>query len=316
MGGVGVLHDAASAAQPGGFVVPVSWPSEGLAAAQEALRAGGDDAVSRVRAAAGVSANATGGWVAADPAQNSMGYRVGSARWREAASATAQQAAALEAVSEERRRAARFFARADDAKQADADREADHWKEKVFQAARAVEKQKQQGAASAAYGAVGGGVERTGVPKHAVRTVGYRPGSAAARRAAGGLYEMPYNDANAPTGGHSHRLRVGEDVRLERQQVGAQRTLEARAMKRSDDAIAYAEAAAARDAQAAVAMGDRHYGQHAERVATRKTINIGLNTPLAPPGRVHPRAPRSDARHPRGYTIGGGFDRGHAAGVL
>ena len=102
------------------------------------------------------------------------------------------------------------------------------------------------------------------------------------------------------------------------------RRLEQQAMRRSDEDIATAEYIAKRAAQSKVAMegradyghgGPAGFGGHAERVAERQTINIGLNQPLAPPGRLHPRCHRSDTRHENGYVISGGFTRGHAATV-
>lgn len=106
--------------------------------------------------------------------------------------------------------------------------------------------------------------------------------------------------------------------------LGAQRRLEQEAARRSDEAIFTAEYIARRDAQSRVALesrddyghgGPQGFGAHAERVAERKTIHIGLNQPLAPPGRLHPRAHRSDTRHENGYVLSGGFVRGHAAVV-
>ena len=100
-------------------------------------------------------------------------------------------------------------------------------------------------------------------------------------------------------------------------------------MKRSDEAIATAEDIARRETQSRVAMGERNvdwghggpagFGAHAERVAARKTINLGINAPLAPPGRSHPRAHRSDTRatnvYGGQYQMGGGFVKGHAYAV-
>lgn len=330
LGGVGILQDGATGGiEVGGCVVQPSWPSERLQAAHDALMAGGPDAIAQVKAAVGGSAQAAGGWVPAATPDAALGFRPGSAKWRVAAKAVANQAAALEAVTEERRRSDRFFARAEEHKETEDACEAAHIQDKVFQAGVAVGQRKARHASAAYYAdgtaseACGGGVA-TGVRKHAGATVGYRPGSAAARRASGGLHEMPLADADAPTGGHSHRLLDGEARRLEQQQLGAQRALEAKAMRRSDEAIATAESIAQREAQSRVAMdgrddaghgGPKGFGAHAERVAARRTINMGLNAAMAPPGRLHPRVHRSDTRHENGYQLSGGFVRGHTFSV-
>ena len=335
LGGVGILQDGASSgAEPGGVVVQPAFPSERLQALNAALMVGGPEAVAQVRAAVGGSAQAAGGWMPASTPDAALGFRPGSAKWKEAAKAVAHQAAALEAVTEERRRSERFFARADESRETEAAIEAAHLLDKGLQAAHAVEQRKAR-MASAAYYANGetselggGGGLATGVHRHAAASVGYRPGSAAARRASGGLYETPHADPMAPTGGHSHRLLDGEARRLEQQQTAAQRAIEAKAMKRSDEAVEEAAYVARREAQARVAMGSREdaghggpqgFGAHAERVAARKTLNIGLNAATAPPGRLHPRAHRGDTRvhNPYGapYQRGGGFASGHVYAV-
>ena len=89
-------------------------------------------------------------------------------------------------------------------------------------------------------------------------------------------------------------------------------------MARSDEALAVTEAMAAREEQATVALTGREFGEHAERVAQRKTINLKINQPLAPGLRLHPRCHRADVRieKPSGpTTYSGGFGRGHVAAV-
>ena len=280
IGGVGALEDAATAGR-GGAVVHPGWPSSRLDEAHAALREGGDEAVARVRAGVGGSAQAAGGWVPAAAGDGAgLGFRVGSSKWRASAHATAQQAAALEAVSEERRRSERFFARAEERRETEAACEAAHWEAHVHQACRAVERQRER-ASTEAYVAAGGygSYASTGVPKHAVKCSGFRPGSAAARRAAGGLLEAPtdvrlhalhYEGAAslaAPANMHSERLHKGEDARLAVQALGAQRRLHEQAMRASDEAVADAAYRERRESQAAIAMRGRVFGEHAERTA-------------------------------------------------
>ena len=109
-------------------------------------------------------------------------------------------------------------------------------------------------------------------------------------------------------------MHAGEERRLDVQQLGAHMKVEKRAMAKSDEVIAVSEAMAAREEQATVALTGREFGEHAERVAQRKTINLKLNQPLAPGLRLHPRCHRSDVRID-GLVYSGGFDRGHVAAV-
>jgi hypothetical protein len=312
IGGVSTYEDAASAVGAAGRqVINPAWPSARLDAAQSAL--GGAGAVGLVGAAVG-GAHTTGGWVPPEQDQVPLGYRVGSNKWREAAAATAQRQAALEAVREERRRSARYFARDDERRETEAACEAAHWEEHVWQACRAVDTQRARGA-SAAYSheddPFAHPPQHTPPPATANRAaVGYRPGSAAARRAAGGLYECPYTaaagvdlggDAGAPgAAGHSQRLGRAEEDRLARVQMGAERHMAARAKKAAEEEACMAAALKAREEGAMVGVREdpaRRYGAHAERVAERKTINLGLNTPLAV--RSPPRPPWSlDAEPP------------------
>ena len=347
IGGVSVLQDVASAGNAArACTVPLAFPSKEFDAAQAVLRRGAcfqdkdEEAVALVDAAVGRSAEANGGWVPADAA-NARGYRVGSARWKDAVSATSQQIAARAAVKEERRRSERFFAKAEEEHDTEAAREAHHWQEHVVQAARAVDQKKSRNA-NPGYVDVGQGIhpfapntQRVAQPhsdiavakslRHGNGSTGFRPGSAAARKAAGGLYENPPDNpySTEENNGHSRRLIEGEDNRLARQEVSAMRNVEIRTKARDYDEVAEKEEYAKREAQAKIAMRSRDFGAYAKGQAERKTINLQMNAAMAPQGRVHPRYRPADFRPPGPpggpggpYTISGGFARGHMYAVV
>lgn len=297
LGGAGALLDYSSDAA--GIAVTPNFPSERLHEAQAALRDRGG-AAARQHLSAFVDASGTdGGWLPAG--RHPMGCRPGSAKWREQAELAVQQAGASEALRDERSRAQRFFHRAEEQRQTEHAKDAEHMRAHVHQAARAVERRRLHHA-SATYvhephaPAQGHAQEQARAypaPSAAAAgsVVGYRPGSALARKAAGGLYAPAMG-----TDGHSQRLNSADEQRVLQQEVASQRSSAAKAAARWEEAKSIEAALAQREAQATVAMRSREFLAHAERIAQRKTINMAVNQPLAPPGRLHgpiSRAPRS-----------------------
>ena len=295
VGGVATLHDAVEC---GGLHAVPNWPSEALAWRREALRA----ATNTDALGACSRSDDAGGWLPAERAGAAHGFRVGSSQWRRASADALQRAAAEEALQEERRRSDRFFHAAAAAADVERAREAEHWRVHVHQACRAVDRRRLHSACTPRYADAAPGqehedkedddneVQRRPPPQRPTVAVGYRPGSAAARRAAGGLY--------AASDGHSHRLVDAVPARTLDQEKAAQRAVDARLEARSNEAVAAAEALAQREAGAAMAVGSRAFGDHAERVAVRRTMHLGLNMPTAPQQRLHrPRPNIFDPGH-------------------
>lgn len=285
IGGVSTLVDAASRPESTAHQqIAPNFPSHRLAAVRAAAQnRGGAEA----RALLGLHTDAVGtegGWIPASSATPNVGCRPGSAKWQREMLAAEQQQAARVALAEEHRRNGRFAMKAEEMRELEHALDEQHWEAAVFQAARAVE-QRQRAAVPC----------KPPPPTRDGYAVGFRPGSAAARRSAGGLYEDPH-------GGHSRRLNDAVMRRDVQREVSAQRAISARNAKQAGEQASDAAALDARERQAAVAMRGREYGDHAERVAGRKTMNLQANMALAPTQRLHKPNPTT-------------FDRGHVAAV-
>ena len=287
IGGVSALADAASRPAVGGAVVAPTFPSHKLAAVRAAAQQGGQ-AARELLSLYTDGTGTDGGWMPSSRAPPNVGCRPGSSKWKREMAAVEQQQAAQIALAEEHRRNDRFTMKAEDERETEYAIEAQHWEDAVSQAARAVE-QRRRAAVPCKPPAPPGSSSTSAA-------VGYRPGSAAARRAAGGLYEDPH-------GGHSRRLRDATVERDVQREVSAQRAIAARHAREADEARAAAVAMDARERQATVAMRGREFGDHAERVAVRKTMNLAANMALAPTQRLHKPNPTT-------------FDRGHVAAVF
>lgn len=297
IGGVATLHDAIEC---GGLSALPTWPSEALERRREALRAATDTSALLIRS---MPHDDAGGWIPAEPAAPAArGFRIGSSQWRRASADEFQRAAAEQALNEERRRSGRFFLKAAADADAERAREAEHWRVHVHQACRAVDRRRLNSACTARPHLISADAaqrQEEEVKEHSQHppqrpavALGYRPGSAAARRAAGGLY--------ATSEGHSRRLVDAVSAQTLEQERAAQRAVNARLEARSNEDVAADEALARREMGATRALNTRSFGAHAERVAVRRTMHLGLNMALAPQQRLHCQRP-------------GSFDPGHMA---
>ena len=250
-----------------------------------------------------------GGWLPNSKVPS--GYRPGSAQWKQHAEQAAQQAAAAAALRFDRQRSERFFSRQDDERRVERAREEEHMRQAVLQAARAVDR-KHHLAANSTYVHVPhapaqGHAHELGQPwSSSVHSkepaVGYRPGSAAARRAAGGLYAPPVGALSCH---HSNRLNAAAVEHVLQQEAASARTVARRADQARAEQQSIEDAYERIEGQGTIAMrsADHEFMAHAERVATRKTLNMAANTALAPAGRL-------------GRARPGSFDRGHVYAVL
>jgi hypothetical protein len=230
-----------------------------------------------------------GGWLAAEPcrydassgvARHHVGFREGSAPWRRHVCAAAERTSVRTQMRVEADRAARFFGGRAELEAAAADADERARQESDARAAVAVERQR----CAAATPHYEKHVEPSRpLPTHGSgpHTVGYRPGSAAARRAAGVLYE----GLGVYRGRHSGRLNMIEDARVREQQAAARTALERRVAARERDEVAHDVRQARLEAQAErrfkAAPNGTRFGEHASRMADRKTINMTLNRGVA-----------------------------------
>ena len=307
LGGVGALADHASSLHSNlGAAMTPNFPSAQLDAAKNALRAATD---ARLAMPVGDAASTDGGWLPDGLVRG--GCRPGSARWKQQAEQAAQQAAAEECLRRDRQRSERFFAQQDDARQTEFAKEEEHMREAVLQAARAVDRKHHMGANSTyvhvphapAQGYAHEWGQQPPPSAHAKQAaVGYRPGSAAARRAAGGLYAPPVGPLSSD---HSNRLNAAAEERCLHQEAASTRQVARRAVQARAEQQTVEDAYERIEGQGTVAMRshEHEFFAHAERVASRKTINMTANMPLAPAGRL--ARPRAES-----------FDRGHAYAVL
>ena len=280
IGGVAHLHDIASA----GLGERMYRPGGG--AGRSGLPLDGD-------ACRGVH----GGWLPAEPGswdpkvgrvRHHVGYREGSAAWRRHAHEASQCAEVRVEMRDDRDRASRFFG--EKAEQADVEAAADdrHFRARDATAARAVERRRLASSNPLLAEALVGGRKAhdagstlaAASGRRATRSeaVGYRPGSAAARRAAGGLYESigPYE------GSHSSRLTMVEEQRLRQQEAGAKERVQRREEAQRQEDIAADMQRARQELQAARMIGSHDFGDRIDRIAARSTLHFKLNQPLAP----------------------------------
>lgn len=290
IGGVSTLVDASSWPESTTHQqITPNFPSHRLAAVRAAAQNRGGAAACALLGLHTDAVGTEGGWIPASSVTPNVGCRPGSAKWQREMLAAEQQQAARVALAEEHRRNDRFAMKAEEERELEHALDEQHWEAAVFQAACAVE-QRQRAAVPC---------KPPPPPAAPAPTrdgaVGFRPGSAAARRSAGGLYEDPH-------GGHSRRLNDAVMRRDVQREVSAGRAISARNVKLAGEQASDAAALDARERQAAVAMRGREYGDHAERVAGRKTMNLQANMALAPTQRLHKPNPTT-------------FDRGHVAAV-
>ena len=291
IGGVAVMNDLAEEAHIGVSVMP-AFPSQRLHEAHRVLRDRDGAAARQHLPGYHDASNTDGGWV---PSGNRpMGCRPGSAKWKQQAELAVHQVGAQEVLWNQQDRANRFFQKEDARMHAELRREAEHVREHVFQAARAVERRRNVTANQASACITGN--QASSVTKGTGMAMGYRPGSAAARKAAGGLFAPPVG-----SDGHSRRLLDAESERVLQQEVASHRSRAERDISKRAEESDVEAAYAAREAQAAVGMRSREFLAHAERVSGRKTPHLGLNMGLAPQGRLH------DTRPPPGRVFGRGF---------
>ena len=299
IGGVGTLADLSSSAHHGVSVKP-NFPSERLHAARVALQSKSGDASGEI--------GTLGGWMPGG--RMPSGCRPGSDQWKRATEQAEHQAAALEMHRRERERSERFFMHREEQQLIEQAKEANHVREAVFQAARAVDLRCHRSAldhssSRALYdlapvaGREGRPSELPPPPEPAKKlgAVGYRPGSAMARKAAGGLYAPAVG-----TAAHSDRLRHANEERELQLAASAARAVAQQLERKLSEARGMEDVLEQREQQAAVAMRSKEFMGHAERVAARKTINLTINQPLAPAGRLHKPRPQS-------------FERGHTEAV-
>lgn len=270
----------------------------GVARLQDMCTAGDGERLHRLEGASSfaydgdVGRGVHGGWVPAEPAGvdsaacvgdhrvHRVGFREGSAQWRRHAAAAADRDEARGLMRAEHERAARYFGRKDEAAE-------------VVEAAeaRATLQERERGAVAtdrhrrasvnpmycAADATIPSAAERAEAERVMATGRGYRPGSAAARRAAGGLLEAP----GSYRGSHSGRLGAAEEARAAQQREAAAlavaRREEARRREEAEHELRRAqhEITAERLNQQPERLG------YMERVAARKQINFKLNMALA-----------------------------------
>ena len=224
-----------------------------------------------------VSRGTYGGWIPAEPVDaHGVGFREGSTPWRRHLGAAAESDAVRGLMRDEHAKAARFFGQKEEAEDVDA-----------VAAARAARLQHERGerVVAARQGARANPHYVADVTEVGYREQpavgpcsGFRPGSAAARRAAGGLYEGP----GFYRGAHSGRVVAADDARAEQQRQGAKLAVAKREAARRREEAAHDLRRAQREASAFLLTQDPEAQDYMERVARRKSIDLKLNMVLAP----------------------------------
>ena len=251
-----------------------------------------------------VSRGCRGGWLPAEPALvpgeperepgHAVGWRPGSAAWRAHVHAADDRAAARDLMRQEAERAGRFFGRREEEREV-ADAAKAHAARADAERAAVVGERRARAHANPLYMASTSGAWAGGGQGASV-AVGYRPGSAAARRVAGGLFEAPRacpaavtpsaspsaSMPSAMSGHHSWRLEAAEARREAAQQAGAALAVARREGARRREEAAHDARLAAREAAAAQLTQRPEHADYMERVAARKQIHMKLNMALAP----------------------------------
>ena len=269
IGGIARLHDVASARygerlhRPNGAADPAANPYAPLV--------DGD-----------VNRGNRGGWIPAEPGmhwepsvggvtRHHVGFREGSALWKQHQVEAANRSAARTEMRLERERSQRFLGRREEEAEVEETAHERAYASASAAATRAVSAQRATTALHA-YAEAPPGWPPNGNP-----AVGYRPGSAAARRAAGGLYEGP----GAYRGSHSQRLTGSADERARKQEHAAFLAVNARREAERSEDIAADLAMVRRELAAERMVQTNEFSGHAERVAARQSINMKLNMALA-----------------------------------
>lgn len=269
----------------------------GVARLQDMCTAGDGERLHRLEGASSfeydgdVGRGVHGGWVPAEPAGvdsaacgdrrvHGVGFREGSAQWRRHAAAAADRDEARGLMRAEHERAARYFGRKDEAAEVVEAAEARAALEERERGAVATDRHRRASVNPmycAADATIPSAAERAAAERVMATGRGYRTGSAAARRAAGGLLESP----GSYRGSHSGRLGAAEEARAAQQREAAALAVARREEGRRREEAEHELRLAQHEIAAEWLNQQPERLGYMERVAARKQINFKLNMALA-----------------------------------